>query len=219
MKRILSSFTRGVLILGILGAMMLWLSAGDFFVSLKPAQSFEDLMETNAKKGAHIKGNVVYSYDCFASEETWKEGNGTRTPAKTSSYFYAIPSADNILALKVNTNLSASMEKLASETFDVLTGAADKTTTQVAVEGCVNVMEKDLTKLFTEYLLEIGYTQAEIDAMGTPLVIEQRAFNSIRGIFAVGIILLILAVVFYIRNFKRNAPVKSSVEGGQTYTA
>lgn len=213
MSKFFSCFTRGVLLFLIGGAMCLWMSASDFIVSLKPAKSFEDFMEADPQNGMHVKGNIVYSYDCFASEETWTENrNGSRTAAKTSNYYYAIPGYENVLAVEVKTDLSSSMEKLADETFEYLNGGA-MPTTEIPFEGRVSKMENDLARYFKEYLEEIGFTEAEITAMGDPLVVERRSFASVRGIFAAGVVLVILAILFFIRNLKKKDKAETNGQG------
>lgn len=209
MSKFFSCFTRGVLLLLIGGIMCLWTSTGDFIVSLKPAQSFEDFLEADPQEDVHVKGNIVYSYDCFASEETWTENrNGSRSAAKTSNYYYAIPGYENILAVEVKTDLSGSMDKLADETFDYLNGGVAPAT-EIPFEGRVVKMKSELSRYFNEYLEEIGFTEAEITAMGDPLVVERRSFGAVRCIFAAGIVLVILAIIFFIHNLKKKnkAPV------------
>lgn len=206
MKKLIASISMGVILLLVAGVTILWRSTGDFIISFQTAKNFEELMTEYPKEGTKVVGNVVYAYDCFASEETWKENkNGSRTAAKTSSYYYSIPSGDYILALKVKADQASSMSQLSEETFNVYTGAASATTTKVPFEGKVSKMDQEMAEIFTEYLQEIGFTEAEIAAMGPFLLLENCSFVTMRILFVVGIVLVLLGILLFLRAFKKNS--------------
>lgn len=173
-----------------------------FVTSLKPANDFEDLQEIEAKVGMHIKGDVNYALDCFAYEETWTENkNGTRTPAKTSHYYYVIPGNEKFLGLEVSTEAKEAMENLADETVEYLNGG-EQPTTKVAVEGRMSEMDEKMQSLFKEYLEEIGYTSDEIENMGEFLYIQQPdSMIAQQVFFGVGAFLVLLALIFIILIF------------------
>lgn len=206
-KRLINSL-RGIniVVLG-LGVMLLVLTAEKFVISLKPAVTFDELLETEPKEGMHIKGNVAYTYDSFASEETWTERrDGSRTAAKTSSYYYVIPAADTYLGLEVPTKLHSGMDTLAEETYDFLmTGAEPQA--EVPVNGSIIKMNSELTKYMKEYLAEGGFSESEIAQLGEFYCVDYWAESAIRGMFAGGVVLLILAILLirgsYIRIGRR----------------
>lgn len=211
MKKFLSSFSVGLLFLFYIGGMLIYMTSGLFFTSLRPATSFEDLQETTAKAGMHIKGNVPLAYDCFAYEETWKEGNNqngvkTRTPAKTSKYYYAIPVGDKILALEMPVDSYKDMEKLADETQDYLANGGQKPTVEVFVDGRISKMDDSMQKLFREYLGKIGYTSDEINDMNTVYYIEHpHSMATMRVMFLIGIAIILLGIFILLHKYKSNS--------------
>ena len=70
-KYILGGINWGVILLVLFGGMMLFQSIPEDIIALKPAISFEDMLEegTEVKAGAHVSGKVPYVFDAFASEE------------------------------------------------------------------------------------------------------------------------------------------------------
>lgn len=209
MERISNSLSRGILVLLVFGIMLMVMSGKMTITSLMPENDFEDLMEKEAKEGMHIKGEVQYAFDCYAYEETWKENkDGSRTPAKTSHYYYAIPGeGDNFIGLEVAVDDKVDMETLADETYEYLSGG-EEPSTKIMAEGRMTKMDEEMSGLFKEYLQEIGYTNEEISGMGEFYYIEQPAsMQTERLMFAGGILLVVIAIVIFIIRFKKNKPV------------
>ena len=210
MERISNSLSRGILVLLVFGIMLMVVSGKMTITSLMPENDFEDLMEKEAKEGMHIKGEVQYAFDCYAYEETWKENkDGSRTPAKTSHYYYAIPGeGDNFIGLEVAVDDKVDMETLADETYEYLSGG-EEPSTKIMAEGRMTKMDEEMSGLFKEYLQEIGYTNEEISGMGEFYYIEQPAsMQTERLMFAGGILLVVIAIVIFIIRFKKNKPVQ-----------
>lgn len=209
MKRVINSLSRGILVLLILGGILIFTNAQMVITSFKSENDFEDLLEKEAEEGMHIKGEVLYAYDCYAYEETWKENkNGTRTPAKTSHYYYAIPGKDGILGLEVFVDDKEEMEALANETYEYMYGG-EEPSTKVMAEGRLSKMNDEMSGLFKEYLTEMGYTADEIAEMGDFYYIEQPDAIEVQQImFFGGIVFVLLSVLIFVIKFKKNAPEK-----------
>ena len=83
---IFRGLSTAVMMLFMIGGMILYLTTGDMIVSFKPAVSFEDMLDENSegmKAGQHVKGNVKYVLDYFASESTYtKRSDGSRSGPK-----------------------------------------------------------------------------------------------------------------------------------------
>lgn len=204
--KLLHSFNRINVLLLAGGIFMIVYSAGDVMTMVKPARDFEYLMDNGVEKGTHVKGEVYYTFDCFGSEETWRENSrtGAKSQSKISHYFYAIPITDTyVTGLEIPAGDYADMEQLLEETVAYLDGA-DYPSTVVNVNGAVKVMDQNLQKYFQEYLLDVGYTQEEVDAMGEPLVIDQiETTTGAIGMFIAGIILIGIGIFLYIREYKK----------------
>ncbi len=205
MKTVFESFSKGVLTVLVIGAVLAFLAAGYGIPSMKPAKDFDYLLDNDPKEGMHIKGKVLYTYDCFASEETYtKRSDGTQSMAKTSHYYYVIPTYSGVMALEVPADAYKSMEKLLDETIDYMMGGAEPSTA-IQVDGCVKKMSTEMKDLLEEYLEEAGYTQAEIADMGPLLVIKQPvSMSTMRTLFLIGIGLILIAVIWFVINCVRH---------------
>lgn len=198
MKTIFESFSKGILIVLVIGIVLAGLASGYGIPAMKPAKDFDYLLDNDPKTGMHIKGRVLYTYDCFASEETYtKRSDGTQSMAKTSHYYYVIPTNSGVMALEVPADAYKSMEKLLDETIDYMMGGAEPST-EIQVDGCVKSMSTEMRDLLEEYLEEAGYTQAEITDMGPLLVIKQPAsMSTMRIMFLIGIGFILVAVIWF----------------------
>ena len=96
----------------------------------------------------------------------------------------------------------AQMEKISEETYEFLMGGAEPTTTFQA-EGGVEVMEPELEKYYREYLVDMGYSESEIDEMGEPLVIKYVSFTAVRVIFFLGLGVVVVAIFLVVRRYTR----------------
>lgn len=203
-EKIFAGFSRGVLILLTVGVVLATLSGGWGIPALKSAQDFGYLLDNPAKPGMHIKGDVCYTYECFASEETYTQrSDGTRSAGKLSSYYYAIPTWDGVIGLRVPADDYRDMESLLSETVAYLENGTEPSTV-VRVDGCIRRMDSATAGLFEDYLELLGYTRAEIADMGDFLIIEQPAsMNQMKVIFLVGVGLIALAVLWFVINCVR----------------
>lgn len=201
-ERLMYSLNKALLVLIVIGGVLVFASSEMFLTSLKPVTNFEDLQEAKAEEGMHIKGELKYALDCFAYEETWTENkDGSRTPAKTSHYYYAIPGADDtFFAVEVSTDKQDVMETLADETVEYVQSGTEPTT-KVTVEGRMSKMDEEMTGLFEEYLEEIGYTETEISAMGDFYYVENAVMKNMQIAFGVGVLLCVVGVALVVIRF------------------
>ena len=84
------------------GATLLYLTAADFVISIKPAVSFEDMLDgKEVQVGSRVAGEVVFAMDYFASESTYtRYEDGSRSGSRKSGNYYLIPTAEGYIALK-----------------------------------------------------------------------------------------------------------------------
>lgn len=194
MKKLFSSLSWGVIMLFAVGVMGIFMTARSFAISFLPAVSFEDLLDGElVKEGSHVAGNVVFSMDSFASESTYtRYKDGSRSGDRKSGNYYTIPTADGYIALKSMQKEVSSLNDLVDETFTYIDGGAEPAT-KIFIEGEVHSLEPKLTNYLREYLVEMGYTDKEIDDMGEFLVIRSVPFKSVRIMFFVSLVSLLLA--------------------------
>lgn len=203
-KKFLHGFGRDILILLVFGGVLVFQTAGDMVVSLKPAISFEDMLDgAQVKAGSHVTGNVVFALDYFASETTYTRYNdGSRSGDRKSGNYYLIPTAEGYIGLKSREADVSALNKLSDETYEYLFSGTEPVT-EIFMQGTVKVMEDDLVKYYREYLQDMDYTDEEIDAMGTPLVIQYVSFGAVRVMFLIGVALLVLTFVILWRRYQK----------------
>jgi len=213
-KKLLGGLGRDVLLLFVIGGVLLYQTAGAALVSIKPAVSFEDMLDgAEVKPGTHVAGNVVYAFDYFASETSYTQrSDGSRSGDRKNGNYYLIPIANGYIGLKCRQADVADLDKLSEETFTLLQTGTEPTTT-VFMEGNVEVLEGKVATYYQEYLEELGYTKAEIEAFGTPLVIRYVSFNAVRIMFLIGVVLVILGLFIMIRraNYVSGLPKASDL--------
>lgn len=206
MKRLFRILGRDVLILMMFGGMLLYTTFSDFIVSLKPAVSFEDMLDgAKINAGDHVAGNVLYALDYFASQSSYtRYKDGSRSGDRKSGNYYLIPAGEGFIGLKSREADTAALNKLSDESFELLNGGPEPAT-EIFMQGAVHTMEPQLAGYYKEYLRDFGYTEEEIDAMGEPLVIEYTSFRAAQIMFGVGILLILLAVWILVRRYKWDA--------------
>lgn len=204
MKKFLSCFSRGTLTLLFFGVLLICFSAKDTFDSLKPAVSFQDLLDgTEVKEGARVAGNVVYAMDYFASETSYTQySDGSRSGDRESGNYYLIPTATGYIGLKSRQADVFALNDLSEETSLYLTEGTEPHT-EIYMQGIVTKMGDELTGYYCDYLGELGYSEAEIQAMGQPLLIDYISFGAVRVFFILGIALIALAFFLMWRRYKR----------------
>lgn len=201
----MKKISRAGLILFILGVACLWISLGDTITSFKQAKDFEDLLDAGAVPGDHVSGDVIFLLDPFASKQTWTENSktGSTTPKKTSSQYYVVPGGEGYMGLTVNSKDFSAADKLVDQTYDYLSGG-DVPAQELTIDARVVVMDEELAEMFRDEMKEYyGYTDQELDDMGPILMVEPRAFATIRAFCGVGAALLIVGVVVLVLRWRK----------------
>ena len=128
-KYILGGINWGVIMLIAFGGIMLFQAIPEDIISLKPAISFEDMLdeETEIKAGARVSGKVPYVFDVFASEETYtRYKDGSRSGGKASGAYYLVPTADAFIAIKGRQADVGVLDDLIDETWNYLLTGEEK---------------------------------------------------------------------------------------------
>ncbi len=204
-KYILGGLNWGVIMLIAFGGIMLFQAIPEDIISLKPAISFEDMLdeETEIKAGAHVSGKVPYVFDAFASEETYtRYSDGSRSGSKASGAYYLVPTADAFIAIKGRQADVGVLDDLIDETWDyLLTG--EEPTSEFSMEGKTEVLEPQLAGYFQDYLRdELELSDSEIDALGDPLVVRTVNFTACWVLTAIGLVLILLGALLFRRGYR-----------------
>ncbi len=203
-RRLFRCMGRGTWMLIGVGATLLYLTAADFVISIKPAVSFEDMLDgKEVKVGSRVAGEVVFAMDYFASESTYtRYEDGSRSGSRKSGNYYLIPTAEGYIALKSRQADVSALDALSEETFEYMNNGPEPSTV-IHMQGKVERMEGTLAGYYEEYLEELGYSEAEINAFGEPLVIRYLNFIAVRSMFAAALLILFLDIFFLQRRYRR----------------
>ncbi|MCI9568899.1 MAG: hypothetical protein HFG14_03190 [Lachnospiraceae bacterium] len=203
-RRLFRCMGRGTWMLIGVGATLLYLTAADFVISIKPAVSFEDMLDgKEVKVGSRVAGEVVFAMDYFASESTYtRYEDGSRSGSRKSGNYYLIPTAEGYIALKSRQADVSALDALSEETFEYMNNGPEPSTV-IHMQGKVERMEGTLAGYYEEYLEELGYSEAEIDAFGEPLVIRYLNFIAVQSMFAAALLILFLDIFFLQRRYRR----------------
>ena len=216
MGNLMAKISRVGLILILIGGLMLWPSLQDTITSFQAPQSFEDVLEEGAVPGEHVSGRVPYLLDTFASMETWTENSRTHatTSKRTSFRYYVLPGGGGYLGLSVASHSFSPANSLVEQTYACLLEDGGEPTAELIVDARVVEMEEELAQLFREDLQDYyGYTDQDLEAMGTPLLVEPRAFGTIRAFCGVGIALILAgAAALVIRWVRVSARIRRARE-------
>ncbi len=204
MKKLFASFNRFNAFLFLAGIAVVLIFLSEFVCSFKPIISFENLLDgVEVESGSHIEGNVVIAFPPFATETTETSKFGATISSEASGNYYLVPMGEgNYIGLKTNQEHVFDMDKLVEESlafYDV----GDQPTTKVFIEGMVNPMGGEILRFFREYMIEAGFTEAEVDAMGTPMYIDYTSFVGVRIAFIGGIVSALLGLFLIIRKYKK----------------
>lgn len=210
-RKLFGAFGKDVLILLVMGGVLLYQSAPNFLVSFKPAVSFADMLDgKEVREGMYVKGDVIYVLDYFASESTYTQRqDGSRSGSKASGNYYLIPTAEGFIGLKSRQADVSVLDTITEETFSYMETGVEPTTT-FYMEGSVEAMEGNLVNYYKEYLTDMGYTESEITAFGDPLVIRYVSFVAVRIMFAIGLVLVALAVLILYRRYHYESGLKKA---------
>lgn len=206
---VLGKISRAGVLLSLIGVVLLVFSLGDTITSFKPAKSFDDVLEEGVKAGDHVSGEVPYLLDAFANLQTWTENrsNNSRTPAKTSAYYYVLPAGDWYVGLHIGSANIPTANDLVDETYGYLNGGAEPTTS-LELDARVVAMEEELVDLFYDEMRDYyGFTDQDIEDMGAPLMVEPRAFTVVRVFCGVGLGFLLVGIILLVRRWKKISAV------------
>ena len=201
LKDLLGALCTILIVGGVIGMLV---SIDAFFIAMKPAYDFEDLLDTPVGLRDHIEGRILYSYGCVAETSIISSANGRKTGERTSGYYYLIPSYSGVLLLNVPIRYYDAMEALTEETFSYLDGGREPRINAQINGSIVQNNSESLQRMTEEYL---GFTAQDIASMGEIYVIEQRdSLQELKNIFIASSIALAAGLVLWvIRKRKRIA--------------
>ena len=214
MKQILFNVSRGIAILFVAGLAMMIVASQWGLMVLKEPVDFEMLLEQEPEKGMHVKGDVIFAYDCFATEDGYTERSDGKMVKIEKGYEYYILPAEGEVPFVVLQSFAADSKKmstLADETWDYMYGGAEPTT-RVAVEGCVGELDPEIKDYMKEYLMEgWEYTEDELAEANILMIQQPKSLSSLISIFWIGVVCVLIAVLWFVMKMVRYSKNKKVV--------
>lgn len=202
MDYFLERISRAGLILLVIGAVLVGASLRDTVTSFQEPKTFEEVLEQGAAPGDRVAGRVPYLLDVFADMQTWTENTKTHAVSgkRTTFRYYVLPAGEGYMGLAVSAKNFDTANTLVDQTYSYLLEGGGAPTAELTADARVAVMKKELVELFRQDLREYyGYTDQDLEALGTPLMVEPRAFHTVRifcglgaAVFLAGALVLIL---------------------------
>ena len=211
MNNFFNKISRAGLILAAIGIFLLVVSVPDTLISFKTAKSFEDALygDVEINAGDHVQGQVPYLFDHFAVEQTRTENksNNSVTPWKTSRRYYVMPCGERFVGVSVGSSSLSVAEDLVDQTWGFLSGGADPTA-ELVLDCRVVEMDEELAEMFRDELRDYyDFTDQEIEDMGPLLMLEGRAFTTIRVFGGVGLGFVLLGLIVLVRRWTKVSKV------------
>lgn len=214
MKRILFSLSKGIVILLVAGVALMAMTSQWGLTVLKKPVDFEMLLEQEPEKGMYVKGDVIYAYDCVASESAYAQrSDGAHTKVESKYEYYILPAEGELPFVMLESYAADSnkMSALADETWDYMYGGAEPTTT-VAVEGCVGALEPEVEAYMKQYLVEVwGYTEDELAGANILMIQQPASMSTMVSLFWIGVALMVVAIIWFVINMIRYAKREKAV--------
>jgi len=175
------------------------------------------MTDDQIEKGAIVEGDIHYNFGIFETVENKRNGR-----TESTYYRYVIPvGSESYMGIQFTDKSSiSSMDTQTNETFDMMDGKIEDTTTTVHVKGKIVGMDKEDAGYFKEFMKIYGYSDDEIAQYGKEYYIVIREFDQYKPLIAVGIVSLIIAAVLIfltVARGKKTAPQNPQNFGGQGF--
>lgn len=204
---------RLLFVLGVCGVVFAYIGGVDLIDSKKPRYELGELMESDFKKGMIVEGDITANLGSF--QESYTTTNGVKTGS--SDYSYMIPVGEKQYAgfeAKFDDTIGL-LDEQTDDTFLVLSGESSEMPEPVAVLGKVKKLPKKTRGFLRSYMLDLGFTEQDVDSYILDYYIVQTSFDSAAGFFFVGIGLILLCVlilvIVVVRSKKNSVPSSGSV--------
>lgn len=206
MGNMMQKISRAGLALVLIGVGLMAISLGDTVTSFKTPQSFEEILETGIQPGDHVSGQIPFLLDTFASMQTWTENTSTHstTPKKTSAQYYVLPAGEGYVGLTVHSQDFSAANQLVEQTYAYILESGAAPTAELALDARVVEMDEELSAMFRDDLKEYyGYTDQELNGLKPFLMVEPRAFTTIRIFCAAGAGLCLAGVLMLVMHWRK----------------
>lgn len=180
----------------ILGFIFIFNGAKDAIDSQKTPSDFNSMKETDIQNDMIVEGDIPYNFGAF--EEEYRTTYGIKTG--DSDYTYLIPIGEKkYMGIKNQTNeQQVVLDNQADQTIDLMLGDSAVEPTSFHFKGRITTMDSQDKGYMRNYLLDMGYTESEVDGYILGYRIECVDFNSGMGELGIGVVLFAIGLAILI---------------------
>ena len=180
------------LVVGVLCTIFGFIELAD---SKKTPIDLATISDDQIEKGAIVEGDIYYNFGVFETVENKRNG-----VTESTYYRYVIPvGEESYMGIQItDKSMIATMDTQTNETYDMMDGKIEDTTTSVHVKGKIVGMDKEDAGYFKDFMSSGGFTDDEISQYGKEYYIQIRNFDQAKPLLAIGIIALIIDAVLII---------------------
>lgn len=192
----------------------------EFADSKKTPIDINELTKDDIKAGVIVEGDIYYNFGVCETIESTRNGR-----VESTTYRYVIPLADDtlftisIVDSDKNKDTIAQLDKQTDETYDVVMGTLDDTTTIVHIKGKISKMGSEDYGYYKDFLKSGEYTEDEISTYGSEFYLTVRDFGQAGVIFIVGLVFLAVAVLLIFVSIRSAKKQAGAVPPSGTYTS
>lgn len=216
-------FLKAALVFTILFGVATFIFSDVIFLSFKDEEDLygEEFDIIEHGEGGRIATEIYASLGECASETTTTKKNG-RVTSTSTDYYYVVPAWDKdeetyYICVKVDKDDRSTYEKITNETWDYLYGHTDYYgDTTIDFEGTIEELDDELYDYMLEWFREGEMFENETDLRNhvLQLCLEPLDFDSAGIFIAIVIVLLVLAVLFWILFFVKGKNRTSNAYAG-----
>ncbi|MGN0155282.1 MAG: DUF6709 family protein [Lachnospiraceae bacterium] len=182
--------SRFVVFLLMLGAIFTFMGIRDFIYDSKTPADYNSMLEEEYEKGMIIEGDLYANLGAF--EENYTTRNGVKTGDSKYNYLIPVGEKQYMGLLNFTTTQENELEAQADATFAYWNGETSVEPELVHFKGQVKAMDSETKGYLESYMLDIGFTQAEVNELILPYYIKCDNYEGWLWQIVVGLVCLVI---------------------------
>ena len=186
--------------------------------SKKTPIDINTLTKDDIKAGVIVEGDIYYNFGVCETIESKRNGK-----TESTSYRYVVPLVDdtmftvNVNDGSSNASLIADFDRQTDETYDLLDGNIEDTTTVVHVKGKINKMGNEDYGYYKDFLKSGDYTDDEISTYGSEYYLVIKDFSEGPLIMIFGLVFVGIAVLIGFLSIRKSKKAAANATPAGTF--
>ncbi len=188
--------TRLIMVLIGVGAVLIVMGSRDFIYSRKTPENYNSMLEADFQKGQLIEGEAYANLGAF--EENYTTRNGVKTGESQYNYLIPVGEKQYMGLLNFTTTQKQELETQADATFAYWNGETTEEPATVHFKGVVKKMDEETKGYMRSYMLDIGFTQSEVDELILPYYIKCDNYDGWLWQLVTGLVCLVIGIAILV---------------------